>query len=194
MGFQRAAFSNEAGAGSAPIAHSAARTQYPVREGIVALLEPFIDTVVICTMTALVIVFSDAYENPAYATLIANHQGAALTSRAFGEHIPFFPHVLSLAVFLFAYSTMISWSYYGERCAVWLFGERASVPYKMLFLLFVFLGSIITATNVLDFGDLMILGMAFPNLVGVYALSGKVKATFDDYWRRYKAGEFPTYG
>jgi AGCS family alanine or glycine:cation symporter len=194
VGFQRAAFSNEAGAGSAPIAHSAARTDYPVREGVVALLEPFIDTVVICTMTALVIVFSGAYENPAYAGLIEARQGAALTSRAFGEHLAFFPYVLSFAVFMFAYSTMISWSYYGERCAVWLFGQRASLPYKILFLVFVFLGSIITATNILDFGDLMILGMAFPNLIGVYLLSGKVKAMLDEYWAGYKAGQYRTYG
>src|SRR5690606_32872481 len=109
VGFQRAACSNEAGAGSAAIAHSAAKTDLPVREGIVALLEPFIDPVVICTMTALVIVFSGAYSNPAYESIIAANQGAALTSRAFGEHLPFFPTILSIAVFLFAYSTMISW-------------------------------------------------------------------------------------
>lgn len=193
VGFQRAAFSNEAGAGSAPIAHSAARTAYPVREGIVALLEPFIDTVVICTMTALVIVFSGAYENPAYADLISSNQGAALTSRAFGEDLVFFPYILSIAVFLFAYSTMISWSYYGERSAVWLFGQRASLPYKTLFLVFVFLGSILTATNVLAFGDLMILGMAFPNLLGVYILHGKVKRMLTDYWTDYKAGRLPVY-
>jgi AGCS family alanine or glycine:cation symporter len=193
VGFQRAAFSNEAGAGSAAIAHSAARTQYPIREGIVALLEPFIDTVVICTMTALVIVFSGAYANPAYEPLIAARAGAALTSRAFGEHLSFFPYILSFAVVLFAYSTMISWSYYGERCAVWLFGAGASLPYKILFLAFVFLGSIITATNVLDFGDLMILGMAFPNLLGVYILSGKVKGMLDSYWSDYTAGRHKTY-
>jgi len=193
QGFRRAAFSNEAGAGSAPIAHSAAKTQYPVREGIVALLEPFIDTVVVCTMTALVINITGAYNNPAYADLIAAREGAALTSRAFGEQISWFPYVLSLAVFLFAYSTMISWSYYGERCTVWMFGERASKYYKALFLTFAFLGSIITARNVLEFGDLMILGMSLPNLIGVYLLHGKVKAALDDYWRKYKAGEFPVY-
>ena len=193
VGFQRAAFSNEAGAGSAAIAHSAARTEFPVREGVVALLEPFIDTVVICTMTALVIVFSGAYANPAYESLIVGNQGAALTSRAFGEDLAFFPYVLSFAVFLFAYSTMISWSYYGERCAVWLLGARASLPYKLLFLAFVFLGSILTATNVLAFGDLMILGMAFPNLVGVYFLSGKLKRMLDDYWSGYRGGRYERY-
>jgi len=193
VGFQRAAFSNEAGAGSAAIAHSAAKTKYPVREGIVALLEPFIDTVIICTMTAVVINVTGAYNNPEYADLVANRQGAALTSRAFGEHISWFPYVLSGAVFLFAYSTMISWSYYGERCSVWLFGEGSSKYYKALFLLFVFLGSIITSTNILDFGDLMILGMALPNLIGVYLLHGKVRAALDSYWKEYKEGGFQIY-
>jgi AGCS family alanine or glycine:cation symporter len=193
VGFQRAAFSNEAGAGSASIAHSAARTKYPIREGIVALLEPFIDTVVICTMTALVINITGAYNNPAYADLIAGARGAALTSRAFGEHITWFPYILSFSVFLFAFSTMISWSYYGERCSVWLFGDGASMPFKALFLVFTFLGSIITSTNILDFGDLMILGMALPNLIGVYLLHGKVRLALDDYWRRLQAGEFQVY-
>ena len=192
-GFQRAAFSNEAGAGSASIAHAAAKTKYPVREGIVALLEPFIDTVVICTMTALVINITGAYNNPAYADLITGARGAALTSRAFSEQIAWFPYVLSCSVFLFAFSTMISWSYYGERCSVWLFGDASSKYYKALFLLFVFLGSIITSTNVLDFGDLMILGMALPNLVGVYLLHGKVRAALDQYWGSFKAGELQTF-
>ena len=193
VGFQRAAFSNEAGVGSAAIAHSAAKTEYPVREGLVALLEPFIDTVVICTMTALVIVVTGAYANPAYADLIANNQGAALTSRAMGEHLTFFPYILSLAVFLFAYSTMISWSYYGERCWAWMFGDKSSNVYRVLFLIFVFLGSIVTSTNVLDFGDLMILGMAFPNVLGVVLLSGVVKKELDVYWAKKKAGEFVAY-
>ncbi len=193
IGFQRAAFSNEAGAGSAAIAHSAARTEFPVREGIVALLEPFIDTVVVCTMTALVIVITGAYNNPEYADLVTSNAGAALTSRAMGEQIAFFPYVLSAAVFLFAFSTMISWSYYGERCWVWMFGPKASLSYRLLFLVFVFLGSIITATNVLDFGDLMILGMAFPNLVGVYLLHGKVRRELDAYWAKYKSGELKTF-
>ena len=193
VGFQRAAFSNEAGAGSAAIAHSAAKTEYPVREGIVALLEPFIDTVVVCTMTALVIVVTGAYNNPAYADLIENSKGAALTSRAMGEHLTWFPYVLSLAVFLFAYSTMISWSYYGERCWAWMFGDGSSMVYRVIFLIFVFLGSIITSTNVLNFGDLMILGMAFPNVLGVVLLSGNVKRELDTYWAKYKAGEFKVY-
>ncbi len=189
IGFTRAAFSNEAGVGSAPIAHAAAKTPYPVREGIVALLEPFIDTIVICTMTALVIVITGSYANPAYAGFISANQGAALTSAAMSEVIPWFPWVLALAVFLFAYSTMISWSYYGERCFVWLFGDRASNVYKGLFLVFVFLGSVVSATNILDFSDLMILAMAFPNMIGISLLSGQVKREFDDYWARLKSGE-----
>ncbi len=193
IGFQRAAFSNEAGVGSAAIAHSAAKSEFPVREGIVALLEPFIDTVVVCTMTAIVIVVSGAYANPEYADLIAQNRGAALTSRAFGEHLAWFPYVLSLAVFLFAFSTMISWSYYGERCWAWLFGDHTSGIYRIIFVVFVFLGSIITATNVLDFGDLMILGMAFPNVLGVLILSGKVKTALNDYWAMKKAGTLPVY-
>ena len=181
MGFQRAAFSNEAGIGSAAIAHAAARTDYPVREGIVALLEPFIDTVVVCTMTALVIIITGAHANPAYADLVAGNNGAALTSSAMGEAVSWFPHLLSVAVVLFAFSTIISWSYYGERCWSWMFGDRWSMPYRIIFLAFVFLGSITTASNLLDFGDLMVLGMAFPNILGVVLLSGVVKRDLDAY-------------
>lgn len=193
QGFRRAAFSNEAGAGSAAIAHSAARTPYPVREGIVALLEPFIDTVIICTMTALVIVITGAYADPAYEGLRQTAQGAALTSRAFGEKITWFPYVLAIAVMLFAYSTMISWSYYGERCWTYLVGEGKSMIFYAVFITFTFLGSIITAANVLTFGDLMILGMAFPNMIGVLLLSGKVKRELDEYWGKYKRGEIKRY-
>jgi AGCS family alanine or glycine:cation symporter len=192
-GFQRAAFSNEAGVGSAAIAHSAAKSEYPVREGIVSLLEPFIDTVVVCTMTALVIVFSGAYDNPEYAGIIASRQGAALTSRAMGEHYAWVPYMLSIAVMLFAYSTMISWSYYGERCWAYIFGDRSSTSYRILFLTFTFLGSIITAQNVLDFGDLMILGMAFPNILGLFLLHGKVRDELKVYWAMLKSGQMKTY-
>jgi AGCS family alanine or glycine:cation symporter len=193
QGFRRAAFSNEAGAGSAAIAHSAARTAYPVREGIVALLEPFIDTVVVCTMTALVIVITGAYSDPNNAGLIAASNGAALTSRAFGQHISWFPYILGICVLLFAFSTMISWSYYGERCWTYLVGDGKSRIFQFVFVLFTFLGSIITATNILNFGDYMILGMAFPNLVGVLMLSGKVKADLNAYWAMYKGGQFQVY-
>ncbi|MCC7441134.1 MAG: alanine:cation symporter family protein [Bdellovibrionales bacterium] len=187
-GFKRAAFSNEAGIGSASIAHSAAKTKYPVREGIVALLEPFIDTVVICTMTALVIIITGVHANPEYAELVKTGQGAALTSKAFGEKISWFPYVLSLAVALFAYSTMISWSYYGERCWTYLVGEKYSMVYRWAFIGFAFLGSITTATNVLEFSDLMILAMCLPNIFGMYVLGGKVKTALDDYWGKLQSG------
>ena len=175
IGIKRAVFSNEAGIGSAAIAHSAAKTSDPVEEGAVALLEPFIDTIIVCSMTALVIIITGAYSDPSNNLLIANNQGGALTSAAMGSVIPWFPYILSLAVFLFAFSTMISWSYYGERCWSYLFGDNSSIIYKSLFLFFTFLGSIITATKILDFSDLMILGMAFPNILGLMILSGNVK-------------------
>lgn len=190
QGFKRAAFSNEAGVGSAPIAHSAAKTDYPVREGIVALLEPFIDTIVVCTMTALVIVITGAYNADEFASFRDSGNGAGLTSKAMGSEISFFPYILSAAVVLFAYSTMISWSYYGERCWAYLFGDKASMSYRILFLVFVFLGSIVSSTNVLDLSDLMILGMAFPNILGLYFLSGQVKSSLDDYWKKLNDGDF----
>ncbi|MFT4539927.1 MAG: AGCS family alanine or glycine:cation symporter [Planctomycetota bacterium] len=192
-GFKRAAFSNEAGIGSAAIAHSAARVPHPSREGIVALLEPFIDTIIVCTMTALVIIITGAYNNPEYADLIASNKGAALTSNAMGSQLAFMPYVLGIAVVLFAYSTMISWSYYGERCWAYLFGDSSSIIYRLIFVVFVFLGSIATAQNVLDFGDLLIFGMVLPNIIGVVFLSGKVKASYDDYMGRLAAGEYKTF-
>ncbi len=187
-GFRRAAFSNEAGVGSAAIAHSAAKSEYPIQEGIVALLEPFIDTVVICTMTALVIVITGAYSNPLYTDLINTNQGAALTSRAMGEVIPWFPYVLSISVVLFAFSTIISWSYYGERCFSYIFSEKYSMLYKLSLCLVIFLGAITTSTNVLEFGDLMILGMAFPNILGVYFLVPRVKQELNTYMAKVKDG------
>lgn len=190
VGFQRAAFSNEAGIGSAAIAHSAARTSYPVREGVVALLEPFVDTIVVCTMTALVIIITGAYDNPEFEAVRAAKQGAALTSLAFGSVISWFPLVLAACVVLFAYSTMISWSYYGERCWTYLFGEGATLIYRVIFVVFVFLGAITSASHVLDFSDLMILSMAFPNILGLYLMSGEVRSALDDYMVKLKAGEF----
>ena len=182
VGFQRAAFSNEAGVGSASIAHSAASTDEPVREGIVALLEPFVDTIVVCTMTGLVVVITGAYQQE-------TGDGVLMTSAAFGSVIDWFPLILSFAVVSFAFSTMISWSYYGERCATFLFGEAASLPYKVIFLFFVVFGAVFKLGNVLDFSDLMILGMAFPNILGLLLLSGKVKGSLDDYWERYRSGK-----
>lgn len=192
MGFRRASFSNEAGVGSASIAHSAAKTPYPVREGIVALLEPFIDTVVVCTMTALVIGITGVYNAPEHAELVAGGRGAALTKAAF-EDIAFmrswYPWLLTASVVMFAWSTMISWSYYGERCCTNLFGPKASLPFKLLFLVFTFLGSVVTARNVLEFGDLMILLMAFPNILGLYLLSGVVQRELGDYEQKLGSGE-----
>ena len=112
-----------------------------------------------------------------------------MTSLAFGSVISWFPLLLSFAVVMFAFSTMISWSYYGERCTVYLFGNKAVIPYKIVFLAFVFLGSVFKLGNVLDFSDLMILGMAFPNILGILFLTGKVKTALDDYWGRYRSGE-----
>ncbi|MCA8997144.1 MAG: alanine:cation symporter family protein, partial [Planctomycetaceae bacterium] len=192
VGVQRAAFSNEAGAGSAAIAHSAAKTKEPVREGCVALLGPFIDTIVVCTMTALVILITGAWDNEQWIT-DQGLQGAALTSRAFREEISWFPKVLSIAVTLFAYSTIISWSYYGEKAWEYLFGARTTVLYKALAVIAVFVGTVVNLGSVLDFSDMMILGMAFPNILGVVLLSPKVKKDLHAYWARYKAGEFPTY-
>ena len=193
IGIKRAVFSNEAGVGSAAIAHSAARTEEPVSEGIVALLEPFIDTVVVCTITALVVIVTGAYNAPAMIAEggpIALDQGAKVTLYAFTTGgYDWFRYILYFAVVLFAYSTCISWSYYGERCWVELFGARFSIVYKILFLLFTVLGSIVTAKNILTFSDLMILGMSFPNLLGVFLLSGIVKRRLDAYWKKYKSGE-----
>lgn len=178
IGFQRAAFSNEAGVGSASIAHSAASSTEPVREGIVALLEPFIDTIIVCSMTGIVVVVTGAYAQ--------DIDGIAMTSLAFDSVIPGFKYVLTFAVVMFAFSTMVSWSYYGERCWTLLFGTGSSLFYKVLFLGFTVLGAVINLGNVIAFSDLMILGMAFPNILGMYFLSGKVKSAYEDYRSKYQ--------
>ena len=193
QGVRRAAFSNEAGVGSASIAHAAAKTDEPVREGVVALLEPFIDTVLVCTMTGLVIVITGAVDAPANAELVATKSGAALTSQAFGSVIAWFPKVLAICVLLFAYSTMISWSYYGERCFTYLFGERSSLVYKILFLAMIYVGAVSKMSNALDFSDLMILGMAFPNIVGLLMLAPRVRADLNAYISKLRAGEFKVF-
>ena len=195
QGFRRASFSNEAGIGSASIAHSAARTNEPVSEGIVALLEPFIDTVVICTMTALVIIISDygAFEQSEVlaSAQAGNLQAINLTSSAFSSTLSWFPVILSVAVILFALSTMISWSYYGLKAWTYLFGESqlSSLAYKTLFCLFVVIGSAISAQSVFDFGDAMIFAMCFPNMLGLYFLAGEVKHDLNDYLKRVRSGE-----
>lgn len=190
QGFKRAAFSSEAGIGSAAIAHATAKVQYPVRQGIVALMEPFIDTIVICTMTALVIIITGVYNSPETASLVANREGAALTAVAFGSAISWFPIILSISVVLFAFSTMIAWSYYGERCWTYLFGETSTMAYRIIFVMFVVIGSITSASNILDFSDLLILGMALPNFIGLYMLHGKVREALTSYLAKLKAGEF----
>ena len=192
VGVQRAAFSNEAGVGSASIAHSAAKTDEPVREGIVALLGPFIDTVVVCSMTALVILITGAWNNEAWV-VEQGLVGTPLTSKAFAQEIHWFPYVLSIAVFLFAYSTIISWSYYGERCWERLFGARSTVIYKLIYVAAAFLGAIVNLGSVLDFSDMMILSMAFPNVLGLLLLSPKVRRDLIDYWDRLQAGQFRTF-
>ena len=195
QGFKRAAFSNEAGIGSASIAHSAAKTDEPVSEGMVSLLEPFIDTVVICTMTALVIVISGYgdYTSDSAFTLAESGdlQAIELTSSAFSQTIPWFPIVLSVAVILFALSTMISWSYYGLKAWTYLFGESrtSDISYKALFCIMVIIGSAISAKSVFDFGDAMIFAMCFPNVLGLYFLAPEVKEDLKDYLRRVKSGE-----
>ncbi len=240
IGIKRAVFSNEAGTGSASIAHSAAKTDIPVREGYVALLEPFIDTVVVCTMTALVIIITGVVsdkdqkvpiqtlrqelriavgpdvdvmslsQQDAEALLIEKNpkldkngdgtmtvddmiqlqRGAYFTKEAFtrGGH-EFFKWFLYLAVVLFAYSTCISWYYYGERCFTALLGDWSSILFKILFLISTFLGSVISAGNIKDFSDIMILGMAFPNMLGMYFLSSNVRSQLNQYVEGLRSGE-----
>ncbi len=187
VGFQRAAFSNEAGVGSAAIAHSAAKTHHPPSEGFVALLEPFIDTVVVCTLTALVLIFTGMHE-------VEGIGGVELTSQAFASVISWFPYVLAAAVFLFAFSTMISWSYYGMRAWTYLFGKskKTEFIYKVIFCVFVVVGASISLGAVLDFSDMMILAMSFPNIIGLYIMSGEVREDLREYFRKLKANELFT--
>ena len=187
VGFQRAAFSNEAGAGSAAIAHSAVKTKYPASEGVVALLEPFIDTVVICTMTALVIIMYNSSGIFEYGQdVIINGEkieGAVLTSMAFAEAIPWFPLVLTIAIILFAISTMISWSYYGLQAWMFLFGKSkiSDLIYKIMFLLFIVIGAAANMDAVWGFSDAMILALIFPNMIGLFFLFPKVKQELNNY-------------
>lgn len=182
QGIRRGAFSNEAGVGSAAIAHSAVRTKYPASEGIVALLEPFIDTVVICTMTALVIIITNFDNNfLEYGKEVS--EGVELTATAFDSVIPHFSIVLTIAVILFAFSTMISWSYYGMQGWKYLFGKGriTDLIYKMLFLIFVVVGASISLGSVIDFSDAMIFAMVVPNIIGVVLLSPRVKEELKKY-------------
>ncbi|WLD57622.1 alanine:cation symporter family protein [Salinispirillum sp. LH 10-3-1] len=183
QGFRRAAFSNEAGIGSAAIAHSAAKTSEPVSEGFVALLEPFIDTVVICTMTALVIIISGA--------LVTELTGVELTSAAYATVIPWFPIVLAVAVVLFALSTMFAWSYYGLKSWTYLVGEGKAKEnaYNLVFCLFIIIGASMSLGPVIDFSDSMLFAMAIPNIIGLYLLMPVVKREVDKYWAKIESGE-----
>lgn len=201
QGFRRAAFSNEAGVGSAAIAHSAVRTNEPVTEGIVSLLEPFIDTVVICTMTALVIVISGVLvADPATGLYVLSDgkiattggaSGVELTSIAFAQGISWFPYVLAAAVLMFALSTMISWSYYGLKAWTYLVGEgkKRELAYKLVFCLFVVIGSAAQLGSVIDFSDAMIFAMAVVNISALYCLMPVVKRETASYFARLKSGK-----
>ena len=186
QGFRRAAFSNEAGIGSASIAHSAVKTKYAASEGMVALLEPFIDTVVVCTMTALVLIITGNV-NAANASL-NDAQAILLTSGAFESAISWFPYVLTIAVVLFAFSTMISWSYYGFQGWAYLFGrsKKMEYTYKIIFCLFVIVGSAASLGSVIGFSDAMIFAMMVPNMVGVIILAPKVKKELEKYLKAIK--------
>ncbi len=177
QGIKRAAFSNEAGIGSAPIAHATVKTRHPASEGIVALFEPFVDTVIVCTMTGLVIVITGMYQNP------DNLEGVPLTSAAFDGQIAGFRYVLSAAVILFAFSTLISWSFYGQQAFSYLFGNsRASgLVYKFIFCIFIVIGASMSLGAVVDFSDAMLLSMCFPNLIGVFILLPVVKTKLQEF-------------
>jgi len=192
-GIQRGAFSNEAGMGSAAIAHSASQNDEPVSEGIVASIEPFIDTVVICTMTALVLIFTGFSEDT------QGLAGVQLTSAAFASVISWFPYVLLVAVTLFAFSTIISWSYYGLKgfdylFGAWgekLFGSRrvSNLIFQLSFLLFVIIGASTDILTVMEFSDMMILAMAIPNIMGLFIMAPEIKRDLNNYWGRLKSGE-----
>ena len=190
-GVKRAVFSNEGGVGSASIAHSAAKTDEPVREGIVAMIGPFIDTIIVCFMTASVILITKE-ANPLYR-VGGGINGAELTSAAFGTAISWFPYVLSIVVFLFSFSTMISWYYYGDKGWKYLFGSSSIKVYQAMYLSAVVLGSIASLGNVIDFSDMMILSCAFPNIIGCLFLLPLLKEKLNEYWMKYNNGEFKIY-
>jgi alanine or glycine:cation symporter, AGCS family len=207
QGFKRAAFSNEAGVGSAAIAHSAVRTKEPITEGFVSLLEPFIDTVVICTMTALVIIITgQLVSDPTTGLYLLNESGSAiqtldgnsgvaLTSAAFSSAFGWFEYVLAIAVILFAFSTMISWSYYGLKAWTFLFGEGKTkeVIFKVIFCIFVVIGAAANLGPVIDFSDAAIFAMAVVNIIGLYFLMPIVKVELNSYLSRLKSGEIKKY-
>jgi alanine or glycine:cation symporter, AGCS family len=188
-GMRRATFSNEAGVGSAAIAHSAVKTSEPVTEGFVASLEPFVDTVIVCTMTALVIVISGAYQGENV------NDGIALTSDAFATVIDWFPYMLSIAVILFAFSTMISWSYYGVKAWTYVFGKTnlSITLYKLIFCFFIVVGASVSLTGVINFSDGMLFAMSLPNILGCYILAPLVKKDMQSFLKRIKKGTIEVY-
>lgn len=185
IGLQRAAFSSEAGVGSAAIAHSASKTNHPIADGFTSLVEPFIDTMLICTMTALVLIFTGKHE------INSGMGGVELTADAFGSVVSWFPSVLAVAVFLFAFSTMVSWSYYGMRSWSYLFGrsKKLELVYKIMYLGFVVLGASVSLGAVLSFADMMILAMSFPNIIGLYIMAPEINADMKIYWQKLKDGK-----
>ncbi|TCP57233.1 AGCS family alanine or glycine:cation symporter [Tamaricihabitans halophyticus] len=195
VGFQRAAFSNEAGLGSAPIAHSAVKTKHPATEGLVALLEPFVDTVVICTMTALTIVIANpAFWVEAQETVQAGGEvpdGVTVTSEAYGTVLPGFPYVLTVAVVLFAVSTIITWGYYGQKSWTFLFGKsrRAERTYQVVYVLLTVCGTVLTLGAVLDFADAMVFMSALFNIAGLYILAPVVKREVKAWKAKVRSGE-----
>jgi alanine or glycine:cation symporter, AGCS family len=195
QGFRRAAFSNEAGLGSSAIAHSAVKTRDPVTEGFVALWEPFIDTVVICTMTALVIIITGELAALQGSALAGTAQGVQLTSKAFGSVVSWFPYVLTIAVFLFAFSTTITWAYYGAKAASFLALESKAVLYgfKLFYLAMAVVGCTLQLGSLMDIADALLFIMAIPNLIGVYLLMPVAKRELDAYWARVRSGQIRNY-
>lgn len=185
QGVQRGSFSNEAGVGTAAIAHAAAKTDQPIREGAVAMLGPFFDTIIICSMTALTILITKVHLREDLAGL-----GAQMTAEAFATAGAFMPYVLTIATVVFAYSTIISYSYYADRAIRFLFGKKWLKPFQVLFLLFVFIAPTLSLREVIGFSDLMLLSMAMPNIIGMTFLSGEIKILIDKYWTQYKNKEF----
>lgn len=189
QGIRRGLFSNSAGVGSAAIAHAATRTKEPVREGIVASLEPFIDTVLICNITALVCVVTGAYQNAPDSAL-----GFQLVAMAFGTEVSGFTILLTIAVCLFAFSTIISWAYYGEQCWRYLTGDRFPLAYRLVYVGSTFVGSVTQPSAVLAFSDMMLFAIAIPNLTGCLLLSNQVATALQDYWQRLTTGKMPIHG
>ena len=182
-GVARGVFSNESGLGSAPMAHAAARTTEPVREGLVAMVGPFIDTIVICTMTALVIIVMGAWGDAKPEGL----NGAALSAFAFQQGLgKIGGWIVGLGLVFFAYSTIIAWSYYGDRSAEYLFGERAVLPYRMVYTVLVVVGAYVPLKLVWNFADIANILMALPNLISVILLVGLVKKLSNEYFHRMK--------